>query len=546
MLTTKTKMREPTFGLLCQQYVPLSEPERQRHRGHSGFVGHPENIPEPAFGAGDPGSSPSSSDDNSDDDVPAMEADVNGDRELLEECSRTPLFAGAKLTQLSSTLLLLNCLRTHGASNLLVNELFQLLSKSILPDVNSLPLSEYSASKILKQLGLAYNTIHVCPGPGACMLFRGPVNSLLQRCGKCGAERYRKVGKSKIPRKVLRHFPLIPRLQRMFSTPVQASFMTAHARMASTDDAMRGAYDSHQWKFINWRWWDDFAKEDRNLRLGLATDGINPFSVKRSTHSTWPVLIFNYNLPPWLATKRHFVILSLIIPGKRSVTGECFDTYLEPLLEELRLLWSEGVRTHDAAVYKGSSNFNLKAILMWTCHDFPAYGLVAGCVTKGYKGCPICGKNTISRRSNALKKNVYDSQYRRWLPAGHHWRTNTTSFNGAVEHRGPPEPIQVAEILRWGNLRDAFTLRGGIPRAEDPAREFGIKRVSALFSLPYWAVIFSESRALFFPIHVDVAPPLSHTRTISNCSITVERDRQMFRGLELMSLNLQQYFLNGS
>jgi len=32
---------------------------------------------------------------------------------------------------------------------------------------------------------------------------------------------------------------------------------------------------------------------------------------------------------------------------------------------------------------------------MWTIHDFPVYGLVMGCVTEGYKGCPICGHDII-------------------------------------------------------------------------------------------------------------------------------------------------------
>jgi len=36
--------------------------------------------------------------------------------------------------------------------------------------------------------------------------------------------------------------------------------------------------------------------------------------------------------PPWLTTKKHFVMLSLIIPGEKSVTGENMDTFLEPLL----------------------------------------------------------------------------------------------------------------------------------------------------------------------------------------------------------------------
>lgn len=65
-----------------------------------------------------------SDDEDRDDDVPAMEEALNIEREAMEENARTPLYVGAKLTQLSCTLLLLNFFQTHGASNLLVNELF--------------------------------------------------------------------------------------------------------------------------------------------------------------------------------------------------------------------------------------------------------------------------------------------------------------------------------------------------------------------------------------------------------------------------------------
>ena len=178
-------------------------------------------------------------------------------------------------------------------------------------------------------------------------------------------------------------------------------------------------------------------------------------------------------------------MLTLIIPRKKSVTREKFDVYMQPLIEELQILWSRGIQVDDASRYGGSPSFNLRAILMWTCHDFPAYGLVAGCVTKGYKGCPICGKNTISRRSCALKKSIYDNQYRRWLPRGHPWRTNQVDFNGEEELRGPPNPITVDETLLWGRLREAFVLRGSTPKVEDPPREDVVKRVFSLFSLPF-------------------------------------------------------------
>ena len=423
-----------------------------------------------------------------DDDLPAMETAAPSQHELLADSALTPLFPGSGLTQLGGTLLMLNCLRTHGASNQLVNEVFAILSKSMLPKVNSLPTSEYQASKVLKRLGLAYNTIHCCPGPKTCVLFRGEDYKDLESCPVCGANRYRLVGKTKVPLRVLRHFPLIPRLQRNFSTPVQASYMTWHARHRSDDDVMRGAVDGYQWRYVDWKWQEEFAFEHRNLRLGLATDGVNPFSIKRSTWSTWPVLILNYNLPPWMTTKKHFIMLALIIPGKKSVTGDNFDVYLQPLLEELKILWHQGVPTDDASMYQGSRRFNLKAMLLWSIHDFPAYGVVAGCVTKGYRGCPVCGEHTISRRSRALRKNVYDDQYRRFLPHDHPWRRARPEFGGRAESRDPPPKMCPHDIIRYGRLREDWLSVGSGPASSDPARAFGVKRVSALFDLPYWKV----------------------------------------------------------
>ena len=72
----------------------------------------------------------------------------------------------------------------------------------------------------------------------------------------------------------------------------------------------------------------------------------------------------NLNLPLWMTTKKHFIMLSLIIPGKKSVIGNNFDTYLEPLLEELHMLWNKGVQAHDVARFRGKRDFNLKAMLL--------------------------------------------------------------------------------------------------------------------------------------------------------------------------------------
>ena len=55
--------------------------------------------------------------------------------------------------------------------------------------------------------------------------------------------------------------------------------------------------DGEAWEDFD-REYPDFADDARNLRLGLATDGFNPFSEKNTKYSMWPVFVVPYNLPP--------------------------------------------------------------------------------------------------------------------------------------------------------------------------------------------------------------------------------------------------------
>jgi hypothetical protein len=92
--------------------------------------------------------------------------------------------------------------------------------------------------------------------------------------------------------------------------------------------------DSKAWKHIEILD-PEFIAKDKNIRMGLALDGVNPFSNQSLNHSMWPVVLLNYNLPPWLVTKRFFLMLALIIPGQESVTSENIDVYLALLIEDL-------------------------------------------------------------------------------------------------------------------------------------------------------------------------------------------------------------------
>lgn len=103
-----------------------------------------------------------------------------------------------------------------------------------------------------------------------------------------------------------------------------------------------------------------FAKDPRNLRLGLSIDGFKSFSNLNTSYSCWPVVLVIYNLPLWKCMVGENLMLILLIPGKKQ-PGDKIDVYLQPLVEDLNKLWRLGVQTFD---HISDSTFNLKAILM--------------------------------------------------------------------------------------------------------------------------------------------------------------------------------------
>jgi len=118
-------------------------------------------------------------------------------------------------------------------------------------------------------------------------------------------------------------------------------------------------------------------------------------------------------------------MLTLLIPSRKQ-PGNDIDVYLEPLVDELKELWDQGVWTYDAY---SKTCFNMKAILVWVIHDFPAYGNMDGFTTKGYNACPICGRNIESKYLSCSRKCVYMG-HRRFLPQHHKFRSQKAPFNG--------------------------------------------------------------------------------------------------------------------
>ena len=106
---------------------------------------------------------------------------------------------------------------------------------------------------------------------------------------------------------------LKPRLQRLFLSPNLASSMKWHVNSRTDDGVMRHLADLDAWKMFDSKHLE-FSSNPRNVKLGLAADGFNPFGIMSTSHRMWPVMLVPYNLPPWLCMKWSSMILSLVIP----------------------------------------------------------------------------------------------------------------------------------------------------------------------------------------------------------------------------------------
>jgi hypothetical protein len=141
--------------------------------------------------------------------------------------------------------------------------------------------------------------------------------------------------------------------------------------------------DGEAWTYFD-RIHHEKARETRNIRVTLATDGFNPYGLLAAPYTCWPIFVIPLNLPPSVLFQCHTVFLSLIIPGyPRNNMG----VFMEPLVDELITAWVEGVWTYDRAT---RSNFKMRVWYQYSLHDFLAYGIFYAWCVHGKFSCPVC------------------------------------------------------------------------------------------------------------------------------------------------------------
>ncbi|XP_019084253.1 PREDICTED: uncharacterized protein LOC109125911 [Camelina sativa] len=200
----------------------------------------------------------------------------------------------------------------------------------------------------------------------------------------------------------------------------------------------------------------NLLNEGRECHINVC-DGFSPFVMSGRQYSLWPV---------------------------QSIRSE-------PLIHELKQLWYEGVQTFDLS---RKQNFNMRAVLMWTISDSPAYGMLSGWTTHGRLSCPYCMDRTDAFQLKYRRKPCWFDCHRRFLPLHHPYRKNKKLFRKNKVVRVPPPTYVSGNDLfeqidyygaqetckRGGNYHTPANMPDGYGSAHNWHKQ------SIFWELPYW------------------------------------------------------------
>ncbi|CAH9127397.1 unnamed protein product [Cuscuta epithymum] len=399
--------------------------------------------------------------------------------ELLDSAQQ-PLWSGCTAdTELSFTLKMMSIKSSYNIAQKAMDEIFDACNRAM-PSPNKVPSSFYEAEKLVSKLGLGHEKIDCCVN--GCMLYYKEDIALAQ-CKFCFEPRFKKSNKpnSKVPRKRMHYLPLIPRLQRLFASPSSAKHMRWHFENQREPGVMCHPSDGEAWKHFD-QMYPQFASEPRNVRLGICSDGFSPFGMSAKSYSCWPIIVTVYNLPPSMCMTTPYMFLTSIIPGKHNPKAK-IDVYLQPLIDELKCLWETGVVTYDVSL---KHNFVLKAALMWTISDFPAYGMLSGWQTAGKLSCPYCMESSKSFWLKNGGKCTWFDCHRQFLPMDHPFRRNKDAFvKGRIEKAYPPHILSGEAVLERVSYIPQITEQQGSKIPGYGSTHNWTKR-SIFWELPYW------------------------------------------------------------
>ena len=306
----------------------------------------------------------------------------------------------------------------------------------------------------------------------SCMAYTGPLSDLLE-CPHCGTSRHDEHGK---PRRQFSYVSIIPRLSALYRDPTTAEKMAYRADFDAEPGVVKDVFDSSHYRSLCGQevklggqcTGRMFFSDRRDIALGLSTDGFSPW--RRRKKSAWPIILYNYNLPPDIRFHKDNIIPLCVIPGPKKPKD--FDSFLWPALQEFLKL-SIGVPAFDALTV---SQFLLCAFLIIVSGDIPAVSMVMQ--MKGHNAivpCRMC-KIRALRDPDSRAKTHY-------VPLERSQHPGVKKDPNAIKSYNPAKlPLRNhKEFLEDGRAVMAAATNNA---SEQLARDSGVKGVPLLSYLP--------------------------------------------------------------
>ncbi|KAF8828176.1 hypothetical protein HHX47_DHR4000610 [Lentinula edodes] len=236
----------------------------------------------------------------------------------------------------------------------------------------------------------------------SCVCYMGP-HADKKQCPHCKEFRYRPDGKT--PRKRFTYVPIIPRLTAYYRSLSMIEKLRYHTTFQPTNGEVHDVFDCRHYQQLKCRNvkvkgqeipYQYFA-DSHDIALGLSSDGFAPW--RRRTKTCWPLILYNYNLPPEIRFHLEYILCVGVIPGPKKPKD--FDSFLWPLVEELLELAS-GVPTFDS---KSKTTFILWSFLILVFGDIPAISMVMK--MKGHNGVCPCRMCNIKGVATIHGKKTY-------------------------------------------------------------------------------------------------------------------------------------------
>ncbi|XP_052722912.1 uncharacterized protein LOC108345441 isoform X1 [Vigna angularis] len=128
----------------------------------------------------------------------------------------------------------------------------------------------------------------------------------------------------------------------------------------------------------------------------------------------------------------------------------------------------------------------MRAALLWTINDFPAYGMLSGWSTHGRLACPHCMDHTKSFQLRYGWKSSWFDCHRWFLSIDHPFRRNKKAFRkGEVETDMPLPKLTGSHV--WRRVKDLPKVTEcGHNRIEGFGEWHNWTKRSIFWDLPYW------------------------------------------------------------